>query len=116
MNEVERYKMEVEGHKVLSKNTHRKEIDLTPKVNAPSLNGAGSTKAVLQHKLKEASDNAMFGIVEGTAPRPYFLCMRIPREPTMGLTMLVYIVIRFSGVVVAMCWAEERMLGVGCLP
>ena len=69
-NEVERYKMEVEGHKTLLKNTPRKEIDLTSEVNAPSLSGAEITKAVLQHKLKEASDNAMFCVVNATGTLP----------------------------------------------
>ena len=58
--------MEAKGYKVLLKNTPRNEIDLTSKANVPSLSGAETTKDMLQCKLKEVSDKAMFCVVDAT--------------------------------------------------
>ena len=62
--------MEVEGYKVLLKNTPRNKIDLTSKANVPSLSGAERTKDVLQHKLKEVSDKAAFCVLDATGTLP----------------------------------------------
>ena len=67
---VERYKMGVEGYKVLLKNTPKNEIDLKSEAKVPSLSGAERTKKELRHKLKEAPDKATICVVDATGTLP----------------------------------------------